>query len=84
MEETLTTHEAVQVLKQLKVPRTKQGLNKSKLVRPYFKGSNFSLWRVDHIKAYTASLFKKENKKFDSEDFDNVVKFVQDKRCANN
>jgi spore coat polysaccharide biosynthesis protein SpsF (cytidylyltransferase family) len=84
MEDILTTQEVLEIFKLMKLSISKQRLYQRKEeghITPYFKGKNFQLWRVDHIKAFVARVSKERKKDFDSEDFDNLVKFVEEKRC---
>ena len=87
MEDILTTQEFLQVLKEMNFRMTKQGLlmyeNKG-TVTAYFKHPKFKLWRVDHIKAFIASLSKKRKREYNEEDLDNYIKFVQSQRDVNN
>jgi spore coat polysaccharide biosynthesis protein SpsF (cytidylyltransferase family) len=86
MKDILTTQEVLEIFKLMKLRISKQRLYQRKEeghIAPYFKGKNFQLWRVDHIKAFVARVSKERKVEFDSEDFDNVVKFILEKRNGN-
>jgi spore coat polysaccharide biosynthesis protein SpsF (cytidylyltransferase family) len=86
MKDILTTQEVLEVFKEMKLSISRQRLHQRKEVghiTPYFSHPNFSLWRVDHIEAFVARVSKERKVEFDSEDFDNVVKFILEKRNGN-
>jgi spore coat polysaccharide biosynthesis protein SpsF (cytidylyltransferase family) len=86
MKDKLTTQEVLEIFKLMKLSISKQRLHKRKElghITPYFSHPNFNLWRVDHIKAFVAKVSKERKVEFDSEDFDNVVKFILEKRNGN-
>jgi len=83
MKDILTTQEVLEIFKLMKLSISKQRLHKRKRdghLQPYFEKEKLSLWRVDHIKAFVAKVSKERKAEFDSEDFDNVVKFILEKR----
>ncbi len=86
MKDILTTQEVLEIFKQMDLRISKQRLHKRKHqghITPFFELKQLSLWRVDHIKAFVARISKERKREFDSEDFDNVVKFILEKRNEN-
>ncbi len=86
MKDILTTQEVLEIFKLMKLSISKQRLHKRKRdghITPFFRLKQLHLWRVDHIKAFVAKVSKERKVEFDSEDFDNVVKFILGKRNGN-
>ena len=73
----LTTTEFLQVLELIGIKKSRQGLHydiKQGYIKPAFEHPKFKLWDIDNIKAYISRYNS------DSEDIDNAVKFIIEKR----